>query len=36
MIAIRMKARYAYVLGVSATRRKAAASPIAAVISGGS
>jgi HK97 family phage major capsid protein len=36
MIGVRMKARYAYVLGVSATRRQAAASPVAAVISGGS
>jgi HK97 family phage major capsid protein len=36
MIAVRMKARYAYVLGVSATRRNANASPIAAVVPSGS
>jgi hypothetical protein len=36
MIAVRLKARYAYVLGISATRRSATATPVAAVVPSGS
>lgn len=36
MVAVRMKARYAYVLGISATRLNANATPIAAVVPSGS
>jgi HK97 family phage major capsid protein len=36
MVAVRMKARYAYVLGISATRRAASATPVAAVVPSGS
>ena len=36
MVAVRMKARYAYVLGISATRLNANATPVSAVVPSGS
>jgi HK97 family phage major capsid protein len=36
MVAVRMKARYAYVLGVSATRLNVSATPVSAVVPSGS